>query len=385
MGAPLNGRPPADEIDISAHRVLVVDDNEMNRELLRFRLDGQGLEVVEAANGQEALDQLRQSCFDLVLLDVMMPIMNGMEALKVIKDDQSLQHIPVVMVSAVSEVETVAACLEQGADDYICKPFNPVLLRARVRGCLERRRLRVAQQERFDTDQPPPDAQEGDGGDASCEQLVVQRALVRALAKLIESRVAGAGSRLDRISGYSVVLAKQLAKQEQYQSSIDAKFIDRLAEASLLHDIGRALVPEQVLNKPSRLDTHERHLMQQHTHTGTELFKTLLAQFSRDSMLEMAVDIASSHHERWDGGGYPQGLRGDAIPLAARIVSVADCYDALTSRRRYKEVPSPSQGKETIEAESGAQFDPALVEAFSAAETELKHVWLQLQDPLTSR
>ncbi len=381
MGAPLNASAGA---ELPGRRVLVVDDNEMNRELLRFRLDGQGLDVIEAGNGQEALDQLRQSDFDLVLLDVMMPVMDGMEALKIIKGDEALRHIPVVMVSAVTEVETVAACLEQGADDYICKPFNPVLLRARVRNCLNQTRGRASQAHDVSASQTEATAK-GEQHDGSGEDLSVQRALVVAITKLIESRVSRSGARLERISGYSVVLAKQLAQQESYRERIDDAFLAHLAEASLIHDIGRVMVSEQVLNKPSRLDTHERHLMQQHAQIGADALRTVLTQFPNNPMLAMAVEIAASHHERWDGAGYPQGLSKDAIPLAARIVSLADSYDALTSRRRYKEMPSASEVQETIQAERDKQFDPDLVDALMQSETEMKHVWLRYQEPLTSR
>lgn len=381
--------------DTNPHRILVVDDYDLNRDLLRFRLEGMGCEVHECANGELALAMLNASNFDLVLLDVVMPVMDGKQTLQAIKENEKLKNIPVIMVSAVNEIETVAHCLNQGADDFLTKPFNPVFLKTRVRSCLERKRLQDQYDESTDAagadsandssaSETEPAIPEAASTTATNDGEVAARsALLLQLAKLIETRSSKKPGRLERIRDYAITIAKQLARSEKYADNIDQQFLDDLYEAAPLHDIGKASTPETILQKPGKLDAHERALMQAHTNAGADTLRIALQEQPDSSFITMAVDVAQNHHERWDGTGYPNAIQGEAIPLAARIVSLADTYDALTTRSSYKEMTNQSELINIISAESAKQLDPDVVEAFLAKEQEFSRIQITKHDPIT--
>lgn len=219
---------------------------------------------------------------------------------------------------------------------------------------------------------------------AGLEQTVEQRsralvntrdAVIFGLAKLADSRDAETGEHLERISEYSSMLARQLAKR---RSDIDRQYIQRLGLASSLHDIGKVGIRDDILLKPGKLTADERKIMQTHATIGAQCLAAIQHRLGDDDFLDMAGEIAAAHHERWDGGGYPYGLKGDEIPLAARIVAVADVYDALTTHRCYKRALSHEEASALILAGSGTQFDPEVVDAFRACETSIKAVALSL-------
>lgn len=347
----------------AGRRVLVVDDNNLNRDLLRIRLEREGCLVTEAENGEVALARLRSSTFDLVLLDVMMPVLDGVATLRAIKEDPDLSGIPVIMVSAVSEMETVTACISEGADDYLTKPFNPVFLKARVRSSLERRRLQSLERQ---LGASGPVAESGPG----CTDTNAKSGVILTLARLLECRDGNIGQHHVRVREYSSVLAGQLARHERYRQRIDAAYLNDLHVASTLHDIGMVALPEQILLKRGELTDQERRTMQRHTLDGASALREAQQQCPGDSFIGMAISIAEHHHERWDGQGYPQGLQAEAIPLCARIVALADVYDALTTRRSYKTALDHVQSRGVILLERGRHFDPDVVDAFLEREQD---------------
>jgi len=365
VGAPAR---PADQ-----GAVLVVDDNESNREMLSRRLSRQGYRVEVAASGREALDALRAQRVDLVLLDVMMPEMDGYEVLQRLKSDPELRDIPVLMISALDEIDSVVRCIQLGAEDYLSKPFDPVLLRARVGASLERKRL-------YDLEENYRVLLEDRVRKQVREISWAQHGIIFAMSKLAESRDPETGAHLERIQEYCKILSKELSKLPTYASEIDKAFIENIHAASPLHDIGKVGIPDHILKKPGRLTEGELAIMKTHAVIGVETLRAVDRQNPGNKFVRIGIEIAGSHHEKWDGTGYPHGLAGEGIPLAGRIVALADVYDALTSKRCYKEALPHEESREIILAERGKRFDPDMVDCFIDAEKGFQTVRMQLAD-----
>lgn len=360
----------ADTISAKQPTILVVDDTELNRDLLYRRLKKNGYQVALAVDGQDALGQLRDADFDLVLLDIMMPVMDGYQVLEAVKADPELRHIPIIMITALSEMDSVVRCIELGAEDYLPKPFNPVLLQARINACLERKRAhdterhyqrRIEEHNRLLEEQVRQQVRA-----LSSAQI----ATIFAMSKLAESRDSETGQHLERMREYCRVLAVDLGRTSKYAAQINSRFVDDIHGASPLHDIGKVGVPDTVLQKPGKLTDEEWKLMRAHPLIGAQTLRAVNAQHPGNSFIQMGIDIALYHHEKWDGSGYPYGLAEDAIPLAARILALGDVYDALTSRRCYKEPMSHAQAMEIILSDRGRHFDPDVVDAFLRVEQE---------------
>ena len=361
--------------------ILVVDDQELNLDLLSRRLEREGHRVIQARDGRQALEQLRAQSIDLVLLDIMMPVLDGYATLAEIKGDAALCDIPIIMVTAINDVESAAACIEQGAEDYLCKPFNPVLLRARVAACLDRKRLRDNERRRQRQIEQQNVLLGGRVDQHARELSSAQLAAIFAMSKLAESRDPETGEHLDRMREYCLILARQLAELPKYRGVITSTFQDNLYAASPLHDIGKVGIPDDILLKPGRLTPEEWVIMRTHPRIGGDTLREVDRQYPGNAFIRTGIDIAECHHERWDGGGYPRGLSGEQIPLVARILALADVYDALTSRRCYKEAFSHERSHDIIVAEIGKHFDPDVVQAFLVREQEFKQVRRFFRDP----
>lgn len=330
--------------------IMVVDDQEMNREVLCRRLSKLGYLVLDAESGERALAILETEGFDLVLLDIMMPGMDGYEVLRKIKQNERLRHLPVLMITAVGDIDSVVNCLEAGADDYLTKPFNSALLQARISSSLVKKRF-------YDQ-----------------EISRAQLAAIFSLSKLAESRDPETGEHLERIREYCRLLAEELRKLSKYRVLIDEPFIENLFAASPLHDIGKVGIPDAVLLKPGRLTPEEFVIMRTHTTIGAETLLAVDRQYPGSDMIRFGIEISEGHHERWDGSGYPHGLAGEEIPLVARIVGLADVYDALRSRRVYKDEMGHSEARKIIVEGRGNHFDPQIVDAFLASEDEFQRI-----------
>jgi putative two-component system response regulator len=353
--------------------MLVVDDNETNRDILSRRLRKQGHGVTTAENGHRAMEMLRAQPFDLVLLDIMMPEMNGYEVLEKMKSDMALRQIPVIVISAVDQVESIVRCIELGAEDYLPKPFDPVLLRARVGASLERKRL-------YDLEENYRVQLEDRVQEQVREISWAQHGIIFAMSKLAESRDPETGAHLERIQEYCKILSKELSKLPRYASGIDKTFIENIHAASPLHDIGKVGIPDHILKKPGRLTEEEFAIMRTHAVIGVETLRAVDRQNPGNKFVRIGIEIAGNHHEKWDGTGYPHGLAGEDIPLAGRIIALADVYDALTSKRCYKEAIPHDESREVIIAERGKRFDPDMVDCFLAVENEFQAVRTQLAD-----
>ncbi|MDH5256997.1 MAG: response regulator, partial [Gammaproteobacteria bacterium] len=336
-------------LSIKGARIMIVEDNDYNRDILRRRLDREGYDVIECVNGREAVNTLKTEKVDMILLDIMMPEMNGYEVLEIIKKDEGLKNIPVVVISALSEIDNAVKCIELGAEDHLPKPFSPTLLRARINAGLQKKLFydREVQYKHLIEDQNRN--LEARVSDQVKQISETQMAAIFAMSKLAESRDPETGEHLERMREYCKILAYQMSKTVKHKDLIDDEFIANIYAASPLHDIGKVGIPDSVLIKPGKLTEDEWVIMRSHPVIGADTLRAVDKQHPGNQFIKVGIAIAEYHHERWDGTGYPHGLKGDSIPLEARILALGDVYDALTSQRCYKKAFSREKTNEIIE------------------------------------
>jgi len=307
--------------------------------------------------------------------------MDGHETLQAIQKDPGLCRVPVIMITALDDVDSAVRCIEMGAVDYVTKPFNPVLLRARVDASLDRKRM---------SDQEELRREEVERSNVSLSEEVrakvreisqSQLAAIFAMSKLAESRDPETGEHLERMREYCKLLSEQLSRMPKYRAAIDRRFVDNIYAASPLHDIGKVGIADNVLLKPGALTDEEWVLMKQHPVIGAETLREVNRQHPGNDFIHVGIEIAEGHHEKWDGSGYPHGLAGENIPLVARILALGDVYDALTSKRCYKDAFTHEKSRSIIEEGRGSHFDPDVVLAFFEAEEEFKKVRQEYKDP----
>jgi len=360
--------------------ILVVDDNDMNRDMLMRRLNKENYKVILAADGKRALEELQSENIDLVLLDIMMPIMDGYEVLERIKADENMMLIPIIMITAVDDMESTIKCIELGAEDYLPKPFNPILLRARIGASLEKKRLSDMEYKYREQIEERNVILSKRVKEQVKEIAQTQLAAIFAMSKLAESRDPETGEHLDRMREYCRVLASRMQTMPLHTSLIDSDFIENIYAASPLHDIGKVGVPDSVLTKPGKLEESEWVIMKTHPIVGAETLREVDRTHPGNAFVKTGIEIAEAHHEKWNGTGYPFGLAGEKIPLAARILALGDVYDALTSRRCYKEAFSPEESREIIIRDREIHFDPDVVDAFLDSENEFSRIRKEFQD-----
>ena len=304
--------------------LLLVDDEPANLHVLKHILQDD-YRLLFARDGQQALERVRHSNPDLILLDVMMPGMSGLEVCQQLKTDDFSRHIPVIFVTALGDVEDESRGFAAGCVDYISKPVSPPIVRARVRTHLSL---------------------------VSAEELRETRLqIVQRLGLAAEYKDNETGLHVIRMSHYSRLIAAA--------AGLSSDYCELLLHAAPMHDIGKIGIPDHILRKPGKLDSEEWAVMSQHPLIGARIIGE-----HHSELLRMAERIARCHHEKWDGSGYPCGLKGDDIPLEARIVAIADVFDALTSERPYKKAWPIEDAVALIEQEAGLHFDPALVDCF---------------------
>jgi putative two-component system response regulator len=366
-------------------RILVVDDLEENVRLLQHFLEPKGYEVRSAYTGEQALMAVEQFPPDVILLDLVMPGMDGFEVCQRLKADPELRHIPVIILTGLSEVQANVRALEAGADDFLIKPIDSVLLDARIRNSLGAKRLqdRVFQYQR--QLEVYNETLEARIRDRTAQLERTQQVAIFSLAKLAESRDNETGEHIDRMRSYAREIALELSSWSKHEATVSSTFVDRLFISSPLHDIGKVGIPDGILLKPGKLSPEEFEIMKAHTVIGGDTLKAADYEAGGDSFMAMGRDIAYYHHEKWDGSGYPYNLRGEQIPLAARIVALGDVYDALTSRRPYKEAFSHEKSKAIILQGKGSHFDPDVVDAFLAREVNFIEVRKSFHDRGSSR
>jgi response regulator RpfG family c-di-GMP phosphodiesterase len=378
--APRSRPSEPDSLGHVNHALLVDDEMEVRR-LCRFALEAEGLRCDEASNGPQALAAVHDKPYDLVLLDIAMPGMSGMDVCRKLRQHPPSPHLKIIMVSAHASADEMALMLSSGADDYLTKPFSLVQLSARVQAAL---RLKEAQDrsDQLTRHLLTINQQLEQNLSARDSDLVHARnALVLALAKLVECRDTETGSHVTRVQRYCRSLAEAAAQRATFASQIEPHFIQLLECCAPLHDIGKVGLPDHLLMKAGKLTSEERLLMQAHTVIGSDTLKAVARQHgSALAFLQTAIDIVRHHHERYDGKGYPDHLMGSGIPLVARLVAVADVYDALRSRRPYKPALSHSAAVQILLEGSPGQFDPALLEAFQRCHHEFERIYNEMSD-----
>lgn len=354
--------------------VLIVDDNPENLTVIGELLQPE--HAVRAANsGLRALRLARLAPHpDLILLDVMMPEMDGYEVLQQLRADPETADIPVIFLTALNGSDDEERGLLKGAMDYITKPIRPPILLARVRTQLELKQARDLMRDRNQW-------LEAEVTRRMAENQRIQDVTIHALARLAETRDNETGNHILRTQEYVRTLARRLQRNPRFADRIDDRLVALLAKSAPLHDIGKVGIPDRILLKPARLDAEEWAIMKTHAQLGADA----LAHAERDvaypvEFLQCAKQIARSHHERWDGLGYPDGLAGEAIPLPARLMALADVYDALISQRVYKPPFPHEQAFAMIVADRGRHFDPDVVDAFVDCHLELNAVALRFAD-----
>ncbi len=379
--APAAGLAPAPPPPAHAHRVLIVDDEEPVRRVCRLALAHEPLACDESPTGPDAVERGLARPYDLVLLDVDLPGLNGEVVLRRLRQHPPAAHTKVVMLSGRSTGDELSKLLAAGADDYLTKPFSVVQLRARVKAAL---RLKDAQ-DRSDLLTRRLAATNAELelalGARDSELIHARGALVLALAKLVERRSSETGGHLIRLQRYCRVLAEAAAATPAFADRLDPAFVQAVEAAAPLHDIGKVAVPDDVLHKPGRLTAEERALMQSHTTVGADTLAEVSARYPfATAFFHTAIEIARHHHERWDGDGYPDRLAGEAIPLSARLVAVADVYDALRSRRAYKPALPHAVAVGQMLERSDGHFDPALLDVFRQVAGQFDRVFHETAD-----
>jgi putative two-component system response regulator len=331
-------------------KVLVADDDEMIADLVEHTLTNAGYRVYKAANGQEALQVVEEEGVRLVVSDWEMPLLSGVEFCREVRSRDTGGYVYIILLTSRHSTGERVEGLQAGADDFMGKPFDNDELKARVRSG-----ERVLSLETRDV-------------------------AIFALARLAESRDPETGAHLERVQSYSRRLAQQLAADPKYHDLINPEFVRLIYLTSPLHDIGKVGIPDSVLLKPGPLTKREVAIMRTHAAIGAETLEAALRKFPEASFLRMARDIAASHHEWFDGSGYPAGLKGHDIPLSGRIVALADVYDALTTKRVYKESFAHDIARSIILQEAGTHFDPDIVNAFVESEED----FIRIRDRFTT-
>ena len=324
-----------------AYRILCVDDEDFNLDLLEALLKPHGYETLTALNGREALAVLAAKPVDLVLLDINMPVMNGHELCKLLKADPQLSHIPVIMITSLDSKENKMKGMESGAEEFLSKPYDQTELLLRIGNMLRTAEFEGA----FDY-------------------------LILALARAAEANDIDTGNHILRVAEYAALVSRELGQSE--------RFIETIRNQATLHDVGKVHIPSHILKKPGRLTPEEMEEMKQHTVFGAIII-------GDHPHLEFGRRIALCHHERWDGTGYPKGLKGEEIPLEARIPAICDCYDALRNSRVYK--PNYDHdgacriitvGDDRMRPE---HFDPKVMDAFKKLAPQFDELYKKMLDP----
>jgi putative two-component system response regulator len=347
--------------------ILVADDDERTLCLLVELLTRCGYTARPVPDGPTALQSLQQDPPDLILLDVSMPGLTGYEVCRFIKADPCLSDIPVIFLSGFHETLDKVKSFAVGGVDYLTKPFQVAELQARIHTHLKLGRLQRELQ-RYNRELEIRVASQVK------EISESQMATIFALAKLAESRHPDTGKHIERTRIFCRLLAFQLRQRPDFRPLIDEQFIDNIYHASPLHDIGKVGISDSTLLKPGRYSAEEYADMKNHTLIGAQTLEAVRVRYPNNSFLLMGIEIARSHHEKWDGSGYPDGLVGCAIPLSARIMAVADVYDALRSPRTYKPAYSHQVARDTILADCGKHFDPNVTQVFLDLESEFEEI-----------
>ncbi|MBF0462549.1 MAG: two-component system response regulator [Magnetococcales bacterium] len=337
--------------------ILVVDDMPVNLKVLVTILS-HDYTVAIATSGQEALQIVADDPPDMILLDIMMPEMDGYEVLRRLKDDGETLNIPVIFITAMVEVDDETKGFDLGAVDYITKPFSLPIVKARVQThlALIQAQHQLEKHNHFLEEKVAERTQ---------ELILTRDVTINALASLAETRDNETGNHIRRTQHYVRLLAERLRDYPKFRDFLDVATIELLFKSAPLHDMGKVGIPDNILLKPGKLTDEEFAVMKTHTTLGRDAITISVGSLGNGvSFLQYIQEIAYTHHEKWDGSGYPEGLRGEGIPVSGRLMAIADVYDALISKRVYKPAFPHEKAVAIIAEGKGNHFDPDMVEAF---------------------
>jgi len=351
---------------IKKNKILIADDILENLQLLVSIFQKENYEILIAKNGRDAFNIAINENPDLILLDVNMPFKNGFEVCEELQAIPSTKQIPIIFLTALSETANEEKGLSLGAVDFIRKPFSPEIVLARVKNHLELKTYRDNLEELVKAKMQEKDE--------------VQRMTIDALAILAEYRDNETGGHIQRTKNYVKALAEYLQKQDKFKSYLTDDVIEMLYNSAPLHDIGKVAIKDNVLLKPGKLTDDEMGEMKMHAYYGYKALDDAEQHSKCESFLTIAKEMAFTHHERYDGEGYPTGIAGEDIPLSGRLMAVADVYDALISKRVYKTPIAHSKSVEIIISEKGKAFDPDIVDAFIVLQEDFRLIALANTD-----
>lgn len=352
--------------------ILVVDDTEENIDILVDAL-GDDYELIVATDGTSALELMKSEKPDLILLDIMMPGLSGYEVCYRLKKDPKTEDIPIIFLTAISDIQSKTKAFEAGAVDYIIKPFDVSEVKARVQTHLS---LQLAKMELSSQN----DVLEEKVSERTNELFLTQETTIEAMAFISEYRDPETGGHIKRTKNYVRSLAEKMQRLPKYQDQLSDEMISQLYNSAPLHDIGKVGIRDEILLKQGKLTKEEFDEMKTHAMIGFSALKLASLRLGNNSFLKYAMELARHHHERWDGTGYPDGLSGEGIPLSARIMAVADVYDALISARTYKPAFPHEKSISIIKEERGTHLDPTIVDIFLADSEEFRKIAVEYAD-----
>ena len=332
--------------------IFVVDDSDTNLSMAEAALE-EHYRVMTIPSAVRMFSFLEKVKPDLILLDIEMPEINGFDALKQLKSNDEWSDIPIVFLTGRTDVDVEAHGFEIGAVDFITKPFSAPVLLNRVKTHLnidDIIRDRTAQLNRL------------------------QNSIVSVLANMVENRDKGTGSHIERTSEYIKILINEMKRRGVYVEEMDGWDAEKIIEAAKMHDLGKISITDIIINKPGKLTTEEFEIMKTHAVEGERIIDEIISQTGEGDYLRNARLFAGTHHERWDGNGYPRGLKGEEIPLQGRIMAIVDVYDALVSERPYKKIFPSEEAVKIIMENSGTHYDPKIAEVFYEARELFKAV-----------
>jgi len=348
-------------------KILLVDDNESNLFLLRNFLEEEKFLIITAINGSQAIDITISNLPDIILMDALMPVLNGYEACRQLKRNDLTRHIPVILISSGQNQKDFEKAIDNLADDFITKPVNKKLLLTRIKSLLRTKFLNDELEKYRST-------LEKKVRERTRTLTLTQEVTIFSLAKLAESRDPETGQHLERIRVYCKLLAEELRKDDEYKNYISDEYVYSLYLTSPLHDIGKVGIKDSILLKPDKLTSEEMEILKMHPIIGGETLKAADEMLKQRSLLTIGKHIAYYHHERYDGTGYPFGKKGEEISLSARILAIADVYDALRADRPYKKSWNHKESVDTIVSQAGSHFDPVVIKSFISKSDEFDKI-----------
>lgn len=361
------------------NRILLVDDQPENLLIVRDFL-ADDYEVLTAAGGEEALALAKLGGIDLILLDVVMPDIDGFEVCRRLKADPATQQVPVLFLTSLDRVDEETQGFALGAADFIHKPFSPPVVLARVQTHLSLAAARRGLQLRNEDLAREVREQSAEVLRQKQEVINAQGATISAFCALAEVRDDETGNHIRRTQEYVRALAERLRSHPRFRDELTEENIGWLYRSAALHDVGKVAIPDAILHKPGKLSDEEWQIMKRHSEYGRNAIAQAQEEAGSSNFLRFGREIAYGHHEKWNGTGYPQGLKGDDIPISARLMAVADVYDALISKRCYKEAFSHEKAMSIIAEGRGTHFDPDVADAAAAIAAEFRSIATHFSD-----